>query len=358
MSLPHAEESAQGTIKIQQIPCSQIDANDYNPNVLTEEEFEELLAEVRHLGRLPKPVVVRRQGDRLVVVDGQQGLKAAKAADMTSVPCEVIELDEFEAMRQTYKRNRHGNPDPVLLGRMFRRMMGLRRLSGRALAREIMVSEGTVRNALLYADAAEVRNRYAPVGADHDIAKLAVQEVRQYLRLPEGGRDAWLDGGGELPATDPEGDAEKHAVGRGDGPTPPDGPGPEPGEGANPTVAPESAGTAGLPAEQAEQEGTDELPLNGRPEGASGGEADYLLAQDVPAEWDGDGSSCPWESTFVLVQRGVEDLAPLIFDPDKRDRTQAVDQVEHLLQLLRQLQEELARRVPTPAPSACYPGER
>ena len=36
--------------------------NDYNPNVMTDDEFGELVAEVRHLGRLPKPVVARPNG--------------------------------------------------------------------------------------------------------------------------------------------------------------------------------------------------------------------------------------------------------------------------------------------------------
>jgi hypothetical protein len=577
MSLAQTEESVQGTIKIQLIPCAQIDANDYNPNVLTEEEFAELLAEVKHLGRLPKPVVVRRQGDRLVVVDGEQDLEAAKAAGMTSVPCELIEVDDFEAMRQTYKRNRHGSPDRVLQGRMFQRMMKLRRLSGRGLAREINVTEGTVRNILLYAKAADVRNRYAPGGADHVIAGLTVHDVQRYLRLPKGDRDEWLDARCDTPAVEPEGGPGKHRVGRGDGPTPPSRPVPEPCEAANPTVGPEPAVAAGLPADHAEQEGADEQPLikqdkqvfqeivarlhlplawllrdgaehtvrnlvravagrvppaelaaaarvwekrrprsaakvtdpdektrygikelvdavlrhpdacyvstgggwearywidsesrshsklrarikaitvaaaeaervgreqlrdggrqapadleahvtaalpegwdellrgvvadavvasvqgarPGRPhdlegrretdvaaglpaehaeqeetgeqplddrpegprppaEGASGGEAGYLFDQDLPIALDDPGNLFPWDHTFLVLEEGVEDLDALLFDPDERDRTQAVEQVEYLIGLLRQLREELDTRATTPAPSAGCPGE-
>ena len=145
----------------QEIPVARIKPNDWNPNEMTEAEFAELVAEVKHLGRLPKPVVVRPNGKAFVIVDGEHGWRAAKEADLVEVPCEVIDADNFEARRQTFKRNQHGSHNPVLLGRMFRQMMEQRDLSQRALAKKIDVSEGTVRNALLYADAADVRNCYA-----------------------------------------------------------------------------------------------------------------------------------------------------------------------------------------------------
>jgi hypothetical protein len=59
-------------------------------------------------------------------------------------------------MRQTYKRNQHGRHDPVLLDRMFRTMMAERRLSGRAPATEVEVSEGTIPDALADAEACTV----------------------------------------------------------------------------------------------------------------------------------------------------------------------------------------------------------
>jgi hypothetical protein len=131
------------------------------------------------------------------------------------------------------------------------------------------------------------------------------------------------------------------------------------------TEGPEPAVSAGLPAEHAEQEGTGEPTLNDRPEGpppasegASGGEADYLFDQDFP---DLDDEGCPWfppwEITFVGMQWVMEDLERVIFDPDKQDRTQAVELVEDLIYLSQQLREELDTRATTPAPSARCPGE-
>ncbi|MHC4402228.1 MAG: ParB/RepB/Spo0J family partition protein [Planctomycetota bacterium] len=143
------------------IPVDRVRPNNYNPNRMTEEEFAELVAEVRHLGRLPKPVVVRPDGDDFQIVDGEHGWQAAKEAGLPEITCEVIEADDFEAMRQTYKRNQHGTHNQVLLGKMFQQMMAERGLSHRKLAEDIGISEGAIRNALEYAKAAEVRNDYA-----------------------------------------------------------------------------------------------------------------------------------------------------------------------------------------------------
>ena len=44
------------------LPVSALKPNDYNPNTMSEDGFAELVDEVRHLGRLPKPVVVRPNG--------------------------------------------------------------------------------------------------------------------------------------------------------------------------------------------------------------------------------------------------------------------------------------------------------
>lgn len=165
--------------------------NDYNPNVMTDDEFAELVAEVRHLGRLPKPVVARPNGDGYVIVDGEHGWRAAREVGLTEVPCEVIAADDFEAMRQTYKRNQHGTHNPVQLGRMFRQMMEARGLSQRALAEEVHVSEGTIRNALEYAKAADVRNGYA-------FDTLTLKQVRYFNRLPRCIGRLWLDGGADV----------------------------------------------------------------------------------------------------------------------------------------------------------------
>jgi ParB/RepB/Spo0J family partition protein len=169
--------------------------NDWNPNEMDSEGFAELVEEVRHLGRLPKPVVVRSNGDGYAIVDGEHGWQAAKEVGLAEVDVEVIEADDFEAMRQTYKRNQHGEHNPVKLGQMFERMLDSRDISIRQLAEDVSISEGTVRNNLLYAKAAALRNDYAFEG-------LTVRQVRDYLYLPKPISDSWLNAGADSKALD------------------------------------------------------------------------------------------------------------------------------------------------------------
>src|SRR5262245_41204574 len=84
-------------IRVCTLPVSSIQVNDYNPNEMTPDQQAELEKEIAHLGRLPKPVVVRRTGeDTYLVIDGEHSLRAAVKLGHTEVPCEVVEADDFE----------------------------------------------------------------------------------------------------------------------------------------------------------------------------------------------------------------------------------------------------------------------
>jgi hypothetical protein len=108
---------AAGTIPVVMLPVSKIYANDFNANQMTQEDQDACTAEARRLGRLPKPLVVRPEGDRYEVVDGEHGLIAARTIGWPEVSCQVIECDELEAMRQNFTRNLHGKLNPLKHGR-------------------------------------------------------------------------------------------------------------------------------------------------------------------------------------------------------------------------------------------------
>lgn len=176
-----------------EIAINKIEPNDYNPNEMTKVEYTECKEEIKHLERIPKPIVVRRvaKGGKFVIVDGEHNWKAAKELGFSKVPCEVLDVDDFEAMRQTYKRNQHGTFNRIKLGKMFERIMEESGWSRRKLAKEYDISEGTVRNAFLYLKATALRNDYA-------FETLTIRQLRIYMELPPVIRDKWLDAGADV----------------------------------------------------------------------------------------------------------------------------------------------------------------
>lgn len=177
------------------IPLSKIKPNNWNPNVMTPEEYAELVAEIKHLGRPPKPIVLRTREHIYEIVDGEHCYKALVENGYTELKegwYELVVADDTEAMRQTYKRNQHGKHDPIKQGLMFQRVLKETGLSNRDLAKKWELSEGTVRNSLLYAEVAQLRNDYA------DVAKLSVEQVRIYSKLCTYSKkfaDLWLSSG-------------------------------------------------------------------------------------------------------------------------------------------------------------------
>lgn len=160
------------------LPIEQLDCNTYNPNRMTDAEFEEFVAEVRRLGRLPKPIIVRQKAGAYEIVDGEHGWRAAREVGLAEVPVEVIEADDCEAMLQALKRNQHGTVNRVLEGRMFQRMRGDRDLSLRDLEKLVGKSQGYVRNSLAYAKLARLRSQSAPKDeADAEVAAMRPSEV-------------------------------------------------------------------------------------------------------------------------------------------------------------------------------------
>ena len=187
------------------VPIDDLVPNGYNPNGMTPEQFQELVAETKHNRGIAKPIIARRVNGKLTIVNGEHNWRAAKAAGLAKVPVEIWEIDGFEAMRQTLKRNQHGEHDPLREGLMYQEMMEMKSLSIRKLATKINVADGTIRNRLKYVEALELRKACAADrggdSAEDDqklIAELSLEQVPAYLRLPAIVRDCWLDAGAPI----------------------------------------------------------------------------------------------------------------------------------------------------------------
>src|SRR3712207_2038484 len=106
------------------VPMNTLVPAAYNPNRLTDEQFQRLVDAGRRPGRVLKPIVVRKvDGGRYVIVDGEHNWRAAREAGLVEVPIEEINADEYvnetEARRQTFIRNQTGKHHVVKLGRML-----------------------------------------------------------------------------------------------------------------------------------------------------------------------------------------------------------------------------------------------
>ncbi|MBA7540564.1 Nucleoid occlusion protein [subsurface metagenome] len=134
-------------MEIKQIKINKIKPNDYNPNKMTEEKYKELVNEIKHLGKIPKPLIIDVSN---TIIDGEHTYRAAKELNYKELPCEVVDVDDFEKRRMTFKYNQHGEHNQVLLGKMFKQMLDMQNISQQELAMQMDITEGTIKNALLY----------------------------------------------------------------------------------------------------------------------------------------------------------------------------------------------------------------
>ena len=153
--------------------------NPWNPNVLPEEDMAHLVEEVSANRAMNKPVICRFVGRELEIVDGEHTARAARMAGLPMIPIQLVDIDDFEAMRQTFTRNISGENDPVKLARMMERMKTLGDGGNRAVARALGRSEGFVRNILAYLEAATHQRNELP---ESEIAGMSVRQVREHLK--------------------------------------------------------------------------------------------------------------------------------------------------------------------------------
>ena len=178
------------------ILLTNIKPNDYNPNEMMDAEFAELVQEIKHLGKPPKPIVLRNKGEFFEIVDGEHSYKALKELGINELKqdwYELVDFDDIEAKRQTYKRNLGGKNNPIKLGLMIAQALEESKLSNRKLAEQWEVSEGMIRNYLQYAEVGKLRNDYA------NLAKCSVEQIRTYLKIAEYAKpiaDFWFSCGG------------------------------------------------------------------------------------------------------------------------------------------------------------------
>lgn len=89
-------------LKIEHVPHTKLDPNDYNPNRLTDEEFELLLRSIDEDG-FTQPIVINQDN---VIVDGEHRWRCAHTLGIHSIPCVRVTLTPEEMRVATLRYNK------------------------------------------------------------------------------------------------------------------------------------------------------------------------------------------------------------------------------------------------------------
>lgn len=211
INVNHRENETHSPMETREIPLKDIRPNGVNPNHMTKRQRKQLKNEIQRVGHLPYPVLVRpTDGGCFEIVDGEHRYRAAIELGFTSIPCYVQSVDDFEMRRQLLKRNKHGKHNRVEDGMLYREMKQLQGFTNRKLAKDLDISDGTVRNRLLDLEAYECRFAHTgdSEGAKKEIGKLDAQQVRHFNDLPELVANKMLDACGSVLSAYHKGDAE------------------------------------------------------------------------------------------------------------------------------------------------------
>lgn len=121
-------------IDIELVKC-----NLYNPNIMTDNVFNDLVDNIRQVGMV-EPILVVRKGKFYEVVGGEHRLRACKVLGHKKVWCEVLDLDEdmqkFLNMRMNIIK---GKIDPVKFTKLFEELS--RKYSKEAVKKMMMFTD-------------------------------------------------------------------------------------------------------------------------------------------------------------------------------------------------------------------------
>jgi len=81
-----------------------IKPNDFNPNVIPEDKFEEFIENIRRFG--VEPLYVRKKGYYYEIIDGEHRWKACKRLRIKEVPVRIVDVDDLQAISMCVRLNK------------------------------------------------------------------------------------------------------------------------------------------------------------------------------------------------------------------------------------------------------------
>jgi ParB/RepB/Spo0J family partition protein len=106
------------TLEIQYLPVEALQPNEYNPNRMSEKDFELLLRSMREDG-FTQPVIAQRETKR--IVDGEHRWRAASHLGMKTLPVVLVDMTPEQMRIATLRHNRaRGSEDLQLSAEVLR----------------------------------------------------------------------------------------------------------------------------------------------------------------------------------------------------------------------------------------------
>jgi ParB family chromosome partitioning protein len=151
--LPSASSAAVPTSQpvdaVKQIPVSSVIPNTYQPrNIFKPEKLRELADSIRVHGVM-QPIVVRRDGDRYMLIAGERRWRASTLAGLVTVPALIREIPKNQILELTLIENiQREDLNPIEIAEAFQRLAAEASLTHDQIAERTGKDRSTVTNLL------------------------------------------------------------------------------------------------------------------------------------------------------------------------------------------------------------------
>jgi ParB family chromosome partitioning protein len=137
------------TEKLVNLPLNSIELNPYQPRrSFDDEKLSEMAESIRERGVL-QPILVRRATHGYQIIAGERRLRAAKMAQLASIPCLIIQADDTQSLEIALIENlQRENLNPVEEARGYDELMTKFGLTQEEISGRVGKDRSTVANSL------------------------------------------------------------------------------------------------------------------------------------------------------------------------------------------------------------------
>lgn len=185
--IPSGVVEAVTSDRVIHVPLASIIANPHQPRkTFDDERLSGLSDSVKQDGVL-QPIVVRRKGEKYELIMGERRVKAARLADISTIPAVIKDVTDVDSLRLALVENiQRADLNAIEVANAYRLLMGSFALSQQELARMVGRERSSVANTLRLLNLPEPVQQMIVDGAltgGHARALLALPTQREQLAL-------------------------------------------------------------------------------------------------------------------------------------------------------------------------------